>query len=42
MVIAEAESEESENAFAAQPGERTMTFGGDVPGDEDDNSGSID
>ena len=42
MVIAEAESEESDNAFAAQPGERTMTFGGDVPEDEDDNAGSID
>lgn len=34
--IAEAESEESDNAFAAQPGERTLTFGGDVPADEDD------
>jgi|TARA_B110001450_G_scaffold223591_1_gene220810 hypothetical protein len=42
VVIAEAESEESDNAFAAQPGERTLTFGGDVPGDEDDNSGSFD
>jgi hypothetical protein len=42
VVIAEAESEESDNAFAAQPGERTLTFGGDVPDDEDDNSGSDD